>query len=71
MASNAKLHTRDQLTQKKEQIMKINFDSTTFQSLLHRANAEGKSIPKLVNELLTAVLTKEETNDKTEINTRS
>ncbi|WP_427392759.1 hypothetical protein [Escherichia coli] len=54
--------------------MKINFDSATFQSLLQRlqrANAEGKSIPKLVNELLTTVLTKEETNDKTEINTRS
>ena len=47
--------------------MKINFDSATFQSLLQRANAEGKSIPKLVNELLTTVLTKEETNDKTEI----
>ncbi|HCJ9472128.1 TPA: hypothetical protein NV936_003955 [Escherichia coli] len=51
--------------------MKINFDSATFQSLLQRANAEGKSNPKLVNELLTTVLTKEETNDKTEINTRS
>lgn len=51
--------------------MKINFDSATFQSLLHRANSEGKSIPKLVNELLTAVLTEEETNDKTEINTRN
>ena len=51
--------------------MKINFDSATFQSLLQRANAERKSIPKLVNELLTTVLTKEETNDKTEINTRS
>jgi plasmid stability protein len=71
MASNAKLHASDQLTQKKEQTMKINFDSATFQSLLQRANAEGKSIPKLVNEILTTVLTKEETNDKTEINTRS
>ncbi|HGG8909511.1 TPA: hypothetical protein ACJJYZ_000394 [Enterobacter hormaechei subsp. xiangfangensis] len=66
MASNAKLHPSDQLTQKKEQTMKINFDSATFQSLLHRANAEGKSIPKLVNELLTTVLTKEEPNAKKE-----
>ncbi len=42
--------------------MNINFDSATYNALLNRAKAEGKSIPKLVNELLITVLTKEELN---------
>lgn len=44
--------------------MNINFDSATYNALLNRAKAEGKSIPKLVNELLITVLTKEELNDQ-------
>ncbi|EHA3039796.1 hypothetical protein ACOAMA_04500 [Escherichia coli] len=43
--------------------MNINFDSATYNALLNRAKAEGKSIPKLVNELLITVLTKEELNE--------
>ena len=44
--------------------MNINFDSATYNAFLNRAKAEGKSIPKLVNELLITVLTKEELNDQ-------
>ncbi len=44
--------------------MNINFDSATYNALLNRAKAEGKSIPKLVNELLITVLTNEELNDQ-------
>lgn len=29
--------------------MNINFDSATYNALLNRAKAEGKSIPKLVD----------------------
>ncbi|EKQ9094392.1 hypothetical protein P6184_001977 [Escherichia coli] len=43
--------------------MNINFDSATYNALLNRAKAEGKSIPELVNELLITVLTKEELNE--------
>ena len=40
-------------------------------NLYYSVPAQKGNRSKLVNELLTTVLTKEETNDKTEINTRS
>lgn len=46
--------------------MKINFTPETYQALIARANREDKAAAALVNELITAVLNKEEKNDKTE-----
>ncbi|HBQ2081997.1 hypothetical protein ACV1E0_11780 [Klebsiella pneumoniae] len=43
--------------------MKINFTPETYQALIARANRENKAAAALVNELITAVLNKEENNE--------
>lgn len=64
------MHSLDLMNTERKNKMNIRFTDDIHKALIERANREDKSAAALVSELITAVLNREEPNDRKETSSK-